>query len=157
MVASQGFFDQVTEFKQCFEYFRIAAVHRFGKRGFCHCFHSEMIKSFVVGKQSSFNFTQRILAGNLSKQQSQKLFPFIKSLHPAIEGRVIFLSSKRHKIGNIIIFLLVIAIYCGILGVLRQCRVVSLRYNRGFFDNRYISANVSETDQVEIHVCVKIR
>ena len=24
-------------------------------------------------------------------------------------------------------------------------------------DNRYISANVSETDQVEIYVCVKIR
>jgi len=62
-------------FKQCFEYFRITAVHCFGKRGFFHGFHTEVIKTFVVGKQSVFNFTQRILAGNLSKEQSQKLFP----------------------------------------------------------------------------------
>jgi len=49
-------------------------------------------------------------------------FPNIKSLtvyNPAIEGRVIFLSSKCHKIGNIIIFLLVITIYGDILGILR--------------------------------------
>ncbi len=55
-------------FKQCFEYFRIAAVHRFGKRGFRHSFHTEVIKTFVVGKQSVFNFSQRILTGYLSKQ-----------------------------------------------------------------------------------------
>ena len=35
----------------------------------------KVVKPFVVGKQSVFNFSQRILAGNLSKQQSQKLFP----------------------------------------------------------------------------------
>ena len=57
-------------FKQCFEYFRITAVHCFGKRGFCHSFHAGVIKAFVVGKQSVFNFTQRIFAGNLSKVQS---------------------------------------------------------------------------------------
>ena len=62
-------------FKQCFEYFRITAVHCFRKRGFCHGFHAKAIKPFVVGKQSVFNFPQRILAGNLSKEQSQKLFP----------------------------------------------------------------------------------
>ena len=61
-------------FKQCFEYFRITAVHCFRKRGFCHGFHAKVIKPFVVGKQSVFNFTQRIFAGNLSKEQSQKLF-----------------------------------------------------------------------------------
>ena len=61
--------------KQSLKNIWITTVHCFGKRGFCHCFHAEMIKTFVVGKQSSFNFTQRILTGNLSKQQSQKLFP----------------------------------------------------------------------------------
>ena len=45
------------------------------KRGFCHGFHAKVIKPFVVGTQSVFNFPQRILAGNLSKEQSQKLFP----------------------------------------------------------------------------------
>ena len=30
---------------------------------------------FVVGKQSVFNFTQRIFPGDLSKEQGQKLFP----------------------------------------------------------------------------------
>ena len=42
------------------------------------CYITAMIKTFVVGKQSSFNFTQRTLTGNLSKQQSQKLFPCSK-------------------------------------------------------------------------------
>ena len=42
---------------------------------FCHGFHAEVIKPFVVGKQSVFKFPQRIFSGNLSKEQSQKLFP----------------------------------------------------------------------------------
>ena len=52
----------------------------FRKHGFCHGFHAEVIKPFVVGKQSVFNFTQRIFAGNLSKEQSQKQFPCGKML-----------------------------------------------------------------------------
>ncbi len=43
-------------FKQCFEYFRITAVHCFRKCGFCHGFHAKVIKPFVVGKQSVFKF-----------------------------------------------------------------------------------------------------
>ena len=61
-------------FKQRLENFRITAVHRFGKREFCHGFHAGVIKTFVLGKQRVFNFMQRILAGNLSKEQGQKLF-----------------------------------------------------------------------------------
>jgi len=47
------------------------------------------------------------------------------------------------KIGNIIIFLLVIAIYCGILGVLQYGGALSSHYCSGYFDNRYISANIA--------------
>ena len=64
--------------KQSLENFRITTVHRFRKRGFCDSFHAEMVKTFMVSKQSCFNFSQRILAGNLCKKQSQKLFPSCK-------------------------------------------------------------------------------
>ena len=77
-------------------------------------------------------------------------------LDPAIEGRVIFSSSKCHKIGNIIIFLLVITIYGDILGVLQYGGALSSHYCSGFFDNRYISANATETDQVKV-ICDEIR
>ena len=77
-------------FKQCFEYFRIAAVHRFGKRGFCHGFHAEVIKPFVVGKQSVFNFTQRIFPGDLSKEQGQKLFPSCKMLAISVSSGLFY-------------------------------------------------------------------
>ena len=62
--------DQIKDFfKQRIENYRITTVHCFRKRGFCHGFHANVIKPFVVGKQRVFNFTQRILAVNLSKQQ----------------------------------------------------------------------------------------
>ena len=77
-------------FKQCFENFRITAVHRFGKRGFCHGFHAEVIKAFMVGKQSVFNFPQRILAGNLSKEQGQKLFPSCKMLAISVSAGLFY-------------------------------------------------------------------
>ena len=54
-------------FKQSLENFRITAVHRFGKCGFCHGFHAGGIKTFVVGKQSVFNFH----AKNLSRKFEQ--------------------------------------------------------------------------------------
>ena len=77
-------------FKQCFEYFRITAVHRFGKCGFCHGFHAKVIKPFVVGKQSVFNFTQRIFPGDLSKEQGQKLFSSCKMLAIPVSAGLIY-------------------------------------------------------------------
>jgi len=45
------------------------------------------------------------------------------------------------------VYIIAIVVLWGLIPVLLQWLI----------DNRYISANVSETDQVEIHVCVKIR
>ena len=70
------------------EHLRIPSVHGIGERRFRHCGHSEVVKPIMIRHQSTFNFTQRILSGDLRIKTGQELLPCRKFLAVTIPGHV---------------------------------------------------------------------
>ena len=72
------------------EHLRITPVHGIGERRYRHCGHSEVIQPIMIRHQSTFNFTQRILSGDLSIKTGQELLPCRKRLAIMVPGQVFY-------------------------------------------------------------------
>ena len=72
------------------EHLRIPSVHGIGERRFRHRGHSEVIQPIMIRHQSTFNFTQRILSGDLRIKTGQELLPCRKCLAIMVPGQFFY-------------------------------------------------------------------